>query len=215
MTAMARTLSVTLLPILAAGASPLLAQRGLARGGLGLYGYGPRLGENVELALEYRDRLGLSQEQVLALEDLQTGILGEVAPLQMEIEELRAQIISGEFDRVDGILALKDLRAELDAVAAPYRAGVTSILTVQQHAALRGILWSTRPGVEASWETRSGGVPGIGPGVAYGGRFGAGPYGRRGAGPGWGGGAWGGRGPGARAGFYRGRGAGLGFRWWR
>jgi hypothetical protein len=182
---------------------------------VGLYGYGPRLGENVELALEYRERLGLTQEQVLALEELQIGILGEVAPLRMEIEELRAQIISGEFDRVDGILALQDLRAALDDAAAPYRAGVTSILTVQQHTALQGILWSTRPGAEASWDLWSGGGPGTEPGFAYGGRVGVGFYGRRGAGPGWGGRAWAGRGPGARAGFHRGRGAGMGLRWWR
>ena len=191
-----------------AGWTPILAQRGAAGGGLGLYGFGPRLGENVQLALDNRDHLGLSQEQVARLQELQAGIQQDVTPLQTEIDGLRTGILSGEVNRADGLVALQALRAEYDEIAAPYRTGVTAILTADQHAELQGILWSTRPVSGTGWAATSGGGYGLG--------VGRGVYGGRGLGRGVGrgAGAWGGRGLRSGARSFRGRGAGLGVRWW-
>ena len=46
----------------------LSAQRGFGGQGLGLYGAGPRLGENVAFALEFQGELDLSDDQVRSLQ---------------------------------------------------------------------------------------------------------------------------------------------------
>ena len=74
-------LAIALALVLSFGGSVLSAQESPARAGLGLYGLGPRLGENVELALELQDQLGLSAEQVGSLQTLRAGISKEVDPL--------------------------------------------------------------------------------------------------------------------------------------
>lgn len=190
----------------AAGAGPLAAQRGSPGGGLGLYGYGPRLGDNVQLALEHQEELGLSEEQVATLRNLQQGIQRDVAPLQTEIDDLRAHIMAGEVSRVDGLLTLEQLLANFQEAAAPYRTGVTTVLTADQHVRLQEIVWGTRPGTGiGAWAY---GGSGLGLGVrAYGGQ----PLGR-------GVGIRGGRalGWGTRVGYGRGLGRGIGLgRGWR
>jgi hypothetical protein len=191
-----------------AGTGPLLAQSGGAGGGLGLYGYGPRLGENVQLALELRDQLGLSEEQIASLRDLQEGIQRDVGPLQAEIDQLRAHIISGEVNRLDGLLTLEQLLAESQEVAAPYRAGVTTILTTDQHLRLQEIMWNTRPGPDTGWGLGMESIPGPPPAAAYGPGVGARAYG--GLGLGLGVRAYGGRGLGRGLGLWGGRGLGRG-----
>ena len=183
------------------GAGQILsAQMGPVGGGLRLNGVGPRLGENVQMALEARDELGLTEDQMARLQELAAGIQEEVSPLETEIAGLQRQILAGEVDYVPSIRRLQDLHLQYDEVAAPYRTGVTSILSVDQHRVLQSIMFDTWPGTRGVWSGR--GV-GLGRGAAY----------------------WGGRGYGAGYGAGRGfaRGAGRGFsragrgnnRWWR
>jgi hypothetical protein len=213
-----RILAVLVGLAVAMGAGPLAAQRGSPGGGLGLYGYGPRLGDNVQLALEHQEELGLSEEQVATLRNLQQGIQRDVAPLQTEIDDLRAHIIAGEVSRVDGLLTLEQLLADFQEAAAPYRTGITTVLTADQHARLQEIVWGTRPWTSiGAWAY---GGSGLGLGVrAYGGwglglgmrAYGGQPLGR-------GVGIRGGRvlGWGTRASYGRGLGRGIGVgRGWR
>ena len=66
-----RVLGVFVLLVLTGSSAPVSPQRGLgAGGGFGLIGFGPRLGVNVELAIELQGRLNLSEEQVTALREL-------------------------------------------------------------------------------------------------------------------------------------------------
>ena len=211
---MFRTKGIFALVLLLASAgwgNALEAQRGRGGGGLGIYGFGPRLGENVHLALENRGQLGLSDEQTGALEELSRGIQEELAPLQADIDNLRYAIISGEASRVGGVPQLQGLVAEYDAVAEPFQTRITSILTVEQHAALQDIMFATRPGLGAGWGAGVGAglglAPGAGPGLGLPPR----PYLGRNLGAGFGRGA----GLGVRRGFVRGGGRGLGRRWWR
>jgi len=211
----------------------LSAQRGLGGQGLGLYGAGPRLGENVAFALELRSELGLSDDQVRSLQVLQEGIQKEVEPLDMEIEAIRTGIMAGEVNAAEGLVLLRDLNAQYQVVSAPYRTEIAAILTPVQHQMLQGIMWETRPlpgqgvaGLGLGWAPGTGqglgllpgqGV-GLGVGTAYGRGVGLG-LGRAG-GLGFGRGAGLGLGRGVDRGFYRGygrgigRGAGLGVRWW-
>jgi len=178
---------------LAGGADTLSAQQGLGSGGLGLYGLGPRLGENVALALELQAELGLSGEQVQALQELGAGIQTEVAPLEEEIEGLRNQILTGEVAERDGLIRLQSLLSDYDEVAEPYRAGVSSILTLDQHQALQVVMFESRPYPGGGGWGIGAGYAGYGRGIAYG-------RGGRGAGMGYG----------ARPAY--GRGAAVGFR---
>jgi len=209
-----RTFALVFIVAAAAAAHPLSAQVGRGGGGLGIYGFGPRLGENIQFALENQAQLGLSAEQVASLRELQAGIQQEVEPIEAEIDDLRLGIISGAVDRVDGIVALRELFAEFNAAAAPYRAGVASVLTVDQHRALQGMMWSTGAGLGAGWGRGAGVGPGVALGALPGPGLGLGA--RRFAGPGWGAGARPMAGRGMGPGWGRGRGAGLGLaRRWR
>jgi len=129
----------------AGGGLLLSAQQGLGGGGLGLFGMGPRLGENVDLALEFQDQLGLSAAQVGSLEALRSGIREGVDPLELEMESLRASILSGGVASRDGLVRLQDLTVQYQAASEPFRAEVVSILTVAQHQILQGIMLETRP----------------------------------------------------------------------
>jgi len=203
-----RGLAVFIALALAGGGNSLTAQRGLGVGeGLGVYGLGPRLGENIELALLLQERLNLSGEQVGALQELQIAIQQEVAPLEAEIDAFRARFISGEVTRFEGVSQLQDLLTRYEAAATPYRTGVATILTADQHGELQGLMYNTRPG-SGVYLGRAG--SGIGRGVALGvGRVMVG----RGAGVRWGRGSSLGWGWGVGRGF--GRGFVRGIRPWR
>ncbi len=204
-------LVMALVLALAGGGHLLSAQQGLGGQGLGLYGVGPRLGENVELALEFQDLLGLSPEQVGSLEALQNGIRQDVEPLEAEIAFLRAGLMNGEVSRVDGLVQLQDFLIQFQAAAEPYRVQVENILTPAQHGALQGIMLETRP-----LQGRALGAAGWGMGWNPGFSSGQGVWLGRGAGRGLGRGAamgFGrGGGPGLGRGFVRG-GRGRGLRW--
>ncbi len=179
--------------------SPVAAQRGVGQGqGLQVNGIGPRLGENIALALENRDRLGLSEDQVAGLQLLQAGVAEDVTPLQTEVDALRTRMRAGEVSYTAGIPQLRGLLAELDIASEPYRAGVADILTADQHLELQEIMWSTRP-YDAGWYSRAGFGYGVQPRVGTGFRP-RGGFGR--------GAAWGGRGRGLLRG-----GHGAGWRW--
>jgi len=155
-----RIFALALLLAMAGWGNPLEAQRGRGGGGLGIYGFGPRLGENVQLALENRGQLGLSAEQVTALEELQGGIGETLGPLHSEIDNLRYGIISGESDQVAGVADLQKLLSDYDMAAEPFQARVTQILTAEQHSALQDIMLATRPGPGSGWGV--GSVPALG-----------------------------------------------------
>ena len=143
MSAMKSGLVMVLALAVSGAAYPLSAQRGIAGGGLGLYGLGPRLGQNVEFALQYQADLGLTGEQIASLQELQVGIQQDVEPREAEIEALRSQIVAGEVNQTDGLVQLQQLLGQFQTAAAPYRTGVTTILTADQHLRLQDIMWST------------------------------------------------------------------------
>ena len=195
---------------LSGGGVVLSAQQGRGGPGLGVYGLGPRLGENVELALSLQNELGLSAEQVASLNAVQAGISRDVEPVATEIANLRAGLIAGEVDRLSGINPLQELFAQYEVAAAPYRIQVESILTPAQHESLQIAMWQTRPVPGTGLYGPVGGLdwdyglrPRFNPGVGF-----AGP---RGLGAGWGPGF----GRGAGRGLGRGLGRGRGLRWWR
>jgi len=184
-----------LLFALAGVVSPVAAQWGVGGQGLRVYGVGPRLGENIELALQYRDRLALSSEQVARLQQLQSGVERDVTPLGREIDVLRSSIGTGGVPYTEGQARLQSLLAEFEVAAEPYRTGVTNVLTPEQHVTLQRMLYDSRPYVGIGYGRAAAGygraAPGygaVGPGVLWRGRMI-------------------GRGPG--------RGAGLGFRRFR
>lgn len=160
-----RFLLVFLILAVAGGADALSAQRGLGYGGLGLNGLGPRLGENVALALDLQSELGLSSEQIQALQDLGAGIQLDVAPLEEEIDGLRNQILAGEVAERDGLVELQNLLADYEAAAEPYRSGITTILSAVQHRSLQAAMFETRPYLD---QGVLGARAGYGRGVAYG-----------------------------------------------
>lgn len=205
------------------GVGLLSAQQGLG-GGLGLYGVGPRLGENVQLALLHSGELGLSEEQISSLQELQVGIEADVVPLENQLNAVRDQILAGQVDWSSGILQLQEVRAQYEVAAAPYRTGVANVLTTDQHWALQEIMYATWPGTGTppgvGLGLRRGWVPaaGVAPGRALG--LGRGVGLGRGAGLGLGAraGVYGrglGRGYGRGYGRGLGRGLGRGYRWWR
>jgi hypothetical protein len=114
-----RCLAVILLLAVAGGAESLTAQRALGGGGLGLRGLGPRLGENVDMALQHQDQLGLSAEQVAALQEIRAGIQRDVEPLQGLMDDLRGGILRGEVAGPQGWNQLQELWAEYDVAAEP------------------------------------------------------------------------------------------------
>jgi hypothetical protein len=156
------TSALLILLALAVGFHPASAQRGLMRGGFGVYGFGPRLGENVEFALEFQSQLGLTTDQVAALEAIREGIATDVAPLQTELEDLRAQIVSGDRTRIGDLLGVRDL---LEAASAPYRAEIAAILSPEQHLALQREMFGTGPWARSGVR---GAAPNLGARVGFG-----------------------------------------------
>lgn len=202
-----RDFSVLVVLILALTAAPLSAQRGWGGGGFGLYGLGPRLGENIDLALELKDDLGLTTEQVGALQELDKLIQAELGPLDDDIELLRSRILAGKVTGSQGLLQLESLLAEYESAAEPYRVEVSNILTPDQHRLLQAGMFETRPGLGRGFPQGSPGV-GVGAPRAFYGRLGGAAGLRGGVGVGYGAGY----GAGYRAGLGRGRGSGLGGR---
>jgi hypothetical protein len=148
---MRRGITVLFFLALAGVGAPISAQQNPGPGGgLGLYGVGPRLGENIQLAVGSRETLGLSGEQVEALQELGVGVQRDVAPLELEIETLRTRIIDGEIAWATGVGQLQDLFAQYETAAAPYRTGIAGILTAQQHQALQEMMFETRFGSSAT-----------------------------------------------------------------
>ncbi len=212
----ARYCLVVLLLLLTVPLVPLSAQRGRGGPGLGLNGIGPRLGENVQLALDLRADLNLTPDQVGALEELQLGIAEDVAPLEARIREVRTRVFTGETGAAPAVGELDRLLADYQTAADPYRVRIAEILTTDQHLLLQSAMFDTRPGVGWGYGTRSLGAPGGDPATGVLPR--AGYYGRglgRGYGGGWGRGrGWGGRGAGYGRGLGYGRGAGYGRGGW-
>jgi len=193
-----RALLVMLIVTLSGAGHPLFGQRGRGGVGLGINGLGPRLGENIQLALARKAELGLSAPQVASLQELQAQVLENVEPLAVQIDGMRAGIQKGDLDAYQGTATLQELLAEYEIVAGPYRAEVASILSTNQHAALQQMMWVTGGG--AGLGLGRGGV-GRGQGVGLGVGLGRG----RGVGLGRGGGLGLGRG----GGLGLGRGIGL------
>jgi hypothetical protein len=193
-----RYLATVLLLAVAGGGEALSAQRGLGGGGLGLRGLGPRLGENVDMALQYRGDLGLSADQVAALEEIREGIRRDVEPWEARLNDMRGAILAGEVAGPQGWAQLQEFWVEYDAVAEPYRIGVASVLSPTQHQTLQDMMFATRTPAGWGW---GGAAAGVGWGA--------------GRGPGWGmgrGAAWGaGRGLGWGTGRGAGWAAGRGF----
>lgn len=203
MSSIKQTLVIVVALAVSGAGSEAWAQRGAGWGGYGVNGIGPRLGENIGLALQNSDRLGLSEEQVAGLRTLQAGVEQEVAPLEAEVEALRAGMRTGEVSYATGAGELRTLLTELDSVSEPYRQRVAEILTPDQHLTLQGMMYDTRP-YPGGWYGRAG--PGVG--VRSWGGTGVGVRPRAGLGRG---AAWGGRGGRGRWAGRGGRGAG----WWR
>ena len=203
-----RGLWVLLALVLSGAGHPLLAQRGRGGPGLGLNGFGPRLGENVQLALDHQAELGLTAGQIQALEELGEGIRQDVAPLALEMEELRLGILTGEMDQIQGLNRLQEVQAEYLLAADPYRTRIASVLSSTQHRSLQQMMLATRP--MGGWGTGSPalGRGGIGAGVGRGLGRGLGPG--RSVGRGVGLGVGRGLGPGRGAALGLGQGAGLG-----
>jgi hypothetical protein len=212
---------VTILALAFSGGGFVLsAQQGRTGTGLGVYGLGPRLGENVQFALELRDQLGLSADQIASLNELQAGISRDVEPVAAEIANLRGRLMAGEVDGVSGIDQLQGLLAQYQAAADPYRIQVETILTPAQHEMLQTVMWNSRPAPGLGLYGAGMG-PGIGldyglgwsqgAGLARPGGLGVGLARPRGLGVGLGRGL--GRGAGRVLG--RGMGRGRGLRWWR
>ena len=200
------SLVIALALAVSGGGQFLSAQRGLGGGGLGLYGVGPRLGENVQLALDYQEQLGLSAEQVASLRDLVTGIQADVEPVESQIDALRAQLLAGEVEWGAGIYQLQELRIHYQAMADPYRAGVAAVLDADQHLALQAMMFETWPLVGEAWGGAPLGLGGTGPGLSQSaGRLPA-------VGSGWNSPVGIGRGGGRGLGWGVGRGAGWGIR---
>jgi hypothetical protein len=202
MSLMKTGLVMALVLAVSGGGHLLLAQQGPGARGLGLYGAGPRLGENVAFALELQEELGLSADQVQSLQLLQEGILQDVDPLETEIEGLRSGILAGEANSAEGLALLREFSAQHQAASAPYRTQVAAVLTPAQHQTLQGIMW------EARLQQGRGGLGVAGVGLGQGAALGVGLGVGRGAGLGLGrSGALGlGRGGGLGLGGGRGRG---------
>jgi len=167
MSAMKRAMIVVLALALSGGLDGVMGQRGLRGGGLGLHGLGPRLGGNVEMALEHQEELSLTAQQIASLQEIQGGIQQSVAPLEGEITNLRTQIMEEEVDREEGLMRLRELLEQYRTAAEPYRSGVTTILTVDQHRRLQAQVQSDR-GAEGRLLGRAGMGRGVGRGVARG-----------------------------------------------
>ena len=99
------------------------------------------------MAIEHREDLGLSGDQVTQLQELKAVMDGEIAGLVEEMNALRSGIRSGDLDRDEGFRQLNAVRGELITASAPLRGRVQEILTVDQHQKLQPIVWEGRPGL--------------------------------------------------------------------
>jgi Spy/CpxP family protein refolding chaperone len=126
---------------------PLQAQRGHGFRGQGLRGpAGPNMGHSLELALEHRDELELTQDQVAQLQELKATIDRDVLGLGEAMNELRESIRAGEVERDEGLRQMQTLRGELITASAPLRGRAQEILTVEQHNKLQPLARQGRPG---------------------------------------------------------------------
>jgi hypothetical protein len=206
---------VFLLLALSGGGEILSAQRALGRVGQGIFGLGPRLGENVALALDLQRELDLSTQQIEALEALGAEMETHLGPLEDELDFLREEMMNAEVGWSEGTLRLRESLAHYQEAAEPFRNGVADILSEEQHLLLQAAMFDTRPVYGRGLGRGVAGAPGAGLGLGYVGARGL-RYGR-GAGYGVRGGLAVGFGRGAG---YAGRGfrrnlprRGLGFRW--
>ena len=141
-----RVLGGALMVALSVSVSPLQAQRGQGRGRAGMdRPGGPNMGKSVELALENQEELGLSQDQVGQLQEIQGVLDGQVAGLMEEMKGLRESLRAGEVDRDDGLRRMEALRGELITASAPLRGRVQEILTLDQHNRLQPMVRQGRP----------------------------------------------------------------------
>ena len=116
-------------------------------------------------------------------------------------------IMTGEVDRVEGLVQLQDLLGAYEVVAAPYRTEVETVLTPTQHGILQSVMWETRPGLGQGQGAFGLGQGATGLGLRQG--VGLARTGNLGGGMALGLGRGGGRGLG------RGIGRGRGLRWWK
>ncbi|MGD2122428.1 MAG: hypothetical protein PVJ76_11820 [Gemmatimonadota bacterium] len=143
-----RVMGIALLVALSISASPLHAQRGLARSRADIQRPGgPNLGQSVELALENQEKLELSQDQVAQLQEMKTVLDSEVAGLAEEMKGVRESIWAGEVDRDEGFQQIEALRGRLITASAPLMGRVQEILTVEQHNKLQPMVRRGRPGL--------------------------------------------------------------------
>lgn len=136
---------------------PLHAQRGQGFRGQGLRaGGGPNMGYSLELALENKGELGLTQDQTAELQELKAIIDGDVAGLAEEMKALRANIQSGEVERDEGIRQMEALRGEWISASAPLRGRIQEVLTVEQHNRLQPLVRQSRADMGRAGAGRAG-----------------------------------------------------------
>ena len=157
--------------------NPVDAQRGRGVAGPAAQrAQGPHMGRSLELALEHRDQLELTDDQAAQLQELKAVVDGDISGLQAEMRELRSRIQGGEIPRDEGFRQMQALRGELITASAPLRGRVQEILTVAQHGKLQGLVRQERPGIGqpgALGPGRGGAVGRSGPGAAPGRRLAA------------------------------------------
>ena len=130
---------------------PLHAQRGQGFRGQGFGGQrGPNLGHSLELALENQETLGLSQEQVAQLQELNGVMDDEVAGLVEELRGVEESFRAGDLDRDQASRQIQALRGELLTASAPLRGRIQEVLTVEQHNKLQPLARQARPGIGRS-----------------------------------------------------------------
>lgn len=163
-------LVILFLVALAGASQPLSAQRGLGGGGLGLNGLGPRMGENIALAMDLQGELGLSGDQIQALQDLGEEIDANLGPMEDEIDGLRDRVMAGDVAWAEGVLLLQQSIEEYQIAAEPYRITMTEILTSQQHLFLQSAMFDTRLpyGRGLGRGAGVGYAAGVGPGLGVG-----------------------------------------------
>jgi hypothetical protein len=149
----------SLILALAVAAVPLQAQRGQGVGGEAFRGPGgPNLGRSLELALENREELELSQEQLTQLQELKQIIDEDVAGLAEEMKALRESIRSGEVGRDEGMRRMQALQGEFLTASAPLTGRVREILTVEQHGKLQPLVRRGRVGRVGAGAVRGRGM---------------------------------------------------------
>jgi len=142
---------------------PVEAQRGFGRRGMGPGDPGgPNMGRSIELALENRDALEITDDQALRLQELQKVVDEEIAPLAETMKALRESVRSGDLDREEGLREMEALRGRIITAGAPLRGGVTEVLTVLQHQKLQAIVAEGRAGLGRGLAAQGRQGPGVG-----------------------------------------------------